>query len=212
MKKVTKKSLDELAKVMPPLSVQEQRSCIGGSIYYSPGSGSYLGAWNDGFPDIRVINPDDFYELTRSGSAGGVTGASIGNELIRLSSKLSSNDSMLSPIYSVMAQSIGYNGVVGLIPQTPENRNKYGAAQSGSIYLNPSLLDNNFYNTMSILVHEKHHCDTPEDNSDTNKSEFEAYKAMINSAYFANATEGFQKLMREKYEYYKGQVASGNRT
>lgn len=203
MKKVTKKSLDELAKVMPPLSVQEQRSCIGGSIYYSPGSGSYLGAWNDGFPDIRVINPDDFYELTRSGSAGGVTGASIGNELIRLSSKLSSNDSMLSPIYSVMAQSIGYNGVVGLIPQTPENRNKYGAAQSGSIYLNPSLLDDNFYNTMSILVHEKYHCDDSSGSKSTAQRECDAYQAMFSSPYFANASGKFREAMENQYQIYK---------
>ena len=90
MRKVTRKSLDELAKVMPVLSEMEQRSFIGGTEY--PPSGSHTqpytweeydrmvasGNWNGGYivgvgymsPDV-VITGDQRTTSSFSGTALG---------------------------------------------------------------------------------------------------------------------------------------------
>lgn len=58
MKKITKKSLDELAKIMPPLSEEEQRGCIGGTLYFNE-SGVFLTQIGAG-ADARICASSDF--------------------------------------------------------------------------------------------------------------------------------------------------------
>ncbi len=57
--KLTKKSLKELAEIMPVLSEKEQESCIGGTHFYNL-SGVSLGSVGPG-DDIRIISQDELY-------------------------------------------------------------------------------------------------------------------------------------------------------
>ncbi len=54
MKRVLKKSLDELSKVMPIINESEQSSCVGGTFYFDA-QGNYFGSKGSG-DTIRVLN------------------------------------------------------------------------------------------------------------------------------------------------------------
>ena len=58
-RKLTKKSLNELAEIMPVLNEQERKSCIGGTQFYNL-SGTFLGSVGPG-NDIRIISPEELY-------------------------------------------------------------------------------------------------------------------------------------------------------
>ena len=58
-RKLSQKSLNELAEIMPVLSEKEQESCIGGTHFYNL-SGTFLGSVGPG-NDIRIISQEELY-------------------------------------------------------------------------------------------------------------------------------------------------------
>lgn len=61
MKKVTKKSLDELARIMPALSEEEQRSYVGGTWYFDV-SGAFLEQVGTG-NDVRIMWMSEYQDF-----------------------------------------------------------------------------------------------------------------------------------------------------
>ncbi len=72
-RKITKKSLDELAKIMPVLTEQEARECVGAAKFYDISSGNSLGQIG-GSTAVRFISINEFETLKSSYPTGGING------------------------------------------------------------------------------------------------------------------------------------------
>ena len=74
-RKATKKSLDELRKIMPVLSEKQQRACIGSARYYDV-QGNFLGTFGSGL-EMRVIAPESFSHLLSTGDSSRLHGTPL---------------------------------------------------------------------------------------------------------------------------------------
>lgn len=68
MKKLTKKSLEELAQVMPVLSEVEMRECVGGDIVYINADGVFLRKENNPTVNEVRIEGTSFYKTLPEGT------------------------------------------------------------------------------------------------------------------------------------------------
>ncbi len=98
-RKVTKMTLDEMAKTMPVLTEQEMRECIGCSGYSYQWSGSMYtiseaesmannGTWQGGFVEGWGYIPSNNSPDSGSGSTGGDSGYTAGDKIGMCSSAL----------------------------------------------------------------------------------------------------------------------------
>lgn len=184
MKKLTKKNLHELAISMPIIDEIEQQNFMGGTFYYGC-SGNYLGSSGSG-SDIRIA--DDW------GSIG---------ESIPFSS---ASSAVVGGVLTSMANMLGYSGIVGISTYNPD---KYAqTSELGQITYNigsPSFSQDNYYDFLCTLLHEKHHVDTLHDFG-TLESEYYAYKNVLISFAFTQASDEYKAHVQERYDHYRNEL------
>lgn len=207
MKKITKKSLDELAKVMPPMSEQEQRSFIGGERYYSP-SGVFLGKVGSS-DQIRIVD-DLMFQLNC-----GVSGFNQDPSKINIwstSLNQASDATYQSVIRSIMADNgdiapnmnieIDYVGTYYM--RTIRGFNNSGVC-SVELRVNRSEFTNgNYYDLKSTLSHEYMHWSNPDRTGVTGsiQSEEEALKAQASAGDWKNASPEYKDMFRQRCADY----------
>jgi len=168
---------------MPIIDEIEQQNFMGGTFYYGY-SGNYLGSSGSG-SDIRIAE--------EWGSIG---------ESIAFSEAASS---VVGGVLTSMANSIGYSGTVGMSSYSPE---KYAQAYLGQITYNigsPSFSQDNYYDFLCTLLHENHHVNTPHDNG-TLESEYYAYKSVLISFAFTQASDEYKAHVQERYDHFRNEL------
>lgn len=195
MKKLTRKNLNTLAAVMPVLSETEQRECVGGFIYIN--SGGDILAYDGGSYEMVVVDhlPNDY--LTNFPDSGNFA---VQQDCIK--------QSILSNIANSMG--IGPDNSLGITFEFYENEKEgqYGmynnVVRTIGINTNGKLYkeSNNYHDFTILLYHEKHHAMTPEDVG-TDRSEYEAYKAMLTHGGAEHCSDSFYQEMYNQYlKYY----------
>lgn len=179
MKKLTKKSLDELARVMPVISEAKQRVFFGGTWYYDT-SGTLVGFTPDESDEIRVVN-----------STWGT------GDTLKFSE---ASQETQGKILSTIGQSAGISGTVQIYGVS--NQNEYakyshnndivGVNSSGSFYGS-----GNYYDFLSMLIHESYHQSNRWDGSDRN--ELEALLYQMNHYTFGKTSAKFQSGVLAEY-------------
>lgn len=194
MRTLTRKKLDMLAEVMPVLSETEQRKCIGGFIYIT--SGGHILDYDGGSYEMVVTNqlPEDY--LTNMPDSG--------NFAIQ-------QDWIKQGILSSMANNMGVGSgeLSGVVIEFYEDEKEGQYAMyndaTGVIGINTNSRlfkeSNNYHDFTTLLQHEIHHAMTPEDTG-TYKSEYEAYKAMLNLGGAEHCSDSFYREMYNQYLNY----------
>ena len=181
MRKLTKKSLEDLAKTMSVIDETEQQNFVGGTFYYDY-NGNYLGSYGTG-NDVRIA--------TSMSDIGGSIAFS------------SAPSSVVGSVLTNMSRFLGYSGIVGI--SYNDNETNYGSATAGQIMYNPGspafVGDNNF-NFWCTLVHEMHHVNTPGDVG-TDQSEYYAILSVKNSYYYTMASEQYKIHVENNLTYYR---------
>ncbi|SFL04934.1 hypothetical protein SAMN05216357_111106 [Porphyromonadaceae bacterium KH3CP3RA] len=180
MKKLTKKSLDELAENALNVSELEQQTIIGGAFYFDY-SGNYLGSSGPG-SDIRIA-----------------TGLGSISTSIPFSEAASST---VGGVLTNMAHLIGYSGTVGT--DFFENPGKYAQAAGGQITYNmgsPAFDQGNYFDFLCTLIHENHHVITPYD-AGTPQSEYYAYRAVKDSYFYSLVSNEYRAHIESSYNHY----------
>lgn len=183
MKKLTKKSLDELAKQMPSVSELEQQSLIGGSFYFDQ-AGNFVGTHGAG-NDIIIANT-----ILNSGIPFSIA-----------------SDATIRAVLTTMANAMGISGEIGLIY---ESDNKFAVTDpSGNISFNcysELMSSNNYYDYLSILRHEQHHQMTVGYSGSWLQNEYQSFIYQINDSSFQYASDWLRDYtMTNYYNLHYGQ-------
>ncbi len=205
-RKITRKTLDELRKVMPVLTEQEQREYIGKTMYFDSSSGNFLGKVGPS-SEIRIVNSSTFESL-----------------------KYCNDDSELYP-YSFALNSVNYsiqkNIITSIAREHKINLNSgasislinvpcdsgyilYGQADlKGNIEINinsPSYTSANYYDLLMTLYHEKYHTTVSRDNFFSKEAELGAYEFERNSPEFQYASESCRNRIINKIAELKAEL------
>lgn len=177
MKKLTKKSLDELAMVMPVISETKLRNYFGGAFYYNE-SGGFLGETNDGRNSILI-------------------GSSINDPKAKLFSAV--DPEIVCNVLTTMGKSIGIDGEVTYY-EDDENMNKQGSiTNDGQIAINYSSRlfgagKNDYYSFLSVLNHEHFHQILKKRGVSNSKlEEYLALKYEMSQPSFENTSPSYKK-------------------
>lgn len=196
MKKLRKTTLDELAKRMPILSENEQRSSIGGAWYYDA-SGNYLGELNEGYNQILIADPYTFERAVEEDK----------------SPQTFDLDTISYVARDLIIEHIGKKFGLDLQGKDLENPGRNGVFNSSGIFVNNNsdvFLRGNIYDVFLIGIHEKNHEDT-QGNAGTHESEAEAYEAMITHPDFQYASKEYQNYIFKQYNYHMNNSGSLNK-
>lgn len=193
MKKRKKFNLSDLAKILPEMDSEEQRSSQGGDWYFTP-DGTPLGHIGVG-DTVRVVDSRLFEQNKYSESLLNERGATI----------LSQAD--LNAQYKVLrtladGTPVGITSYSDKLAQTEYcNGESYVSInQSSSVYSGA-----NYYNLRMILYHENIHVGQGElINTNLYNCEKEAYFLMMAHMDFLNCTPEFQAAIRQSAETYYG--------
>lgn len=184
MKKLTRKSLDELARVMPVISEAKQRIYFGGTFYYN-NSGQLLGEIPDGNYAIKIGNS--------TGDSGAIDFSA-------------SNQDTKNNVLTTMANSIGISGSIGFF-ENPENPNHMGGIDaSGNIYVNSNAkiyLSGNYYDFLSVLHHEHYHQMTLSGYAfSSGQNEYQALIYEINQSGFQYTSDYYKSGTYNAYDQF----------
>ncbi|HMM18642.1 hypothetical protein [Proteiniphilum sp. X52] len=178
MKKLTRKSLDELAKTMPIVSKTQQNGFIGGAMYFDS-NGNFVGSYGEG--NGIIIAPT----ILHSGISFDVA-----------------SPETVGKVMTTMARAVGISGNVNIIF---DRGDLYGRAhEDGSVDFNYNaniMAHNNYYDFLSVLHHENHHLMSMED-AGTSQSEFQALIYEINQPSFQNTSEYYRSNTMYQYNSY----------
>lgn len=183
MKKLTKKSLDELAEKMSVVNESEQQSLVGGSFYFDQ-SGNFLGRYGAG-NDIIIAN-----SILHSGIPISIA-----------------SDATIRGVLNTMANAMGISGGIGVVRT---GNNIYAEfdpeTEKISFNLNSELLSsNNYYDYLSVLHHEHHHQMTSGD-AGSLQSEYQAFIHQINQPSFQYVSNWLRDYtMTNYYNLHYGQ-------
>ena len=184
MKKLTKKSLDELAEKMPVVSESEQQCLIGGTFYFDY-EGNFIGKIDDGRNELRVAT-----SIIAIDSSVGFSQAS---------------QNTVGAVLSTMAHTMGISGNIdmGYLPGNIAQTNSNGQI---TFNIASSLFNaSNYYDFLSVLYHEHHHQMTMGDHG-SGQSEYQALIYEINQSSFQYTSEAYrQDTMSLYYNYHSGQ-------
>lgn len=151
MRKLTRKNLDELAKVMPVISANVKSQYIGGAVYFDT-NGNRLG--NLGSSDeIRVITKELFDQYTKNG------GENTELDELGTSFKDSSGSIQRSIIQDYINQ---YASEVTSFELSNMTGNIATVSSKGELTLKISSISNE-YELISTLQHENYHLSTVDD-------------------------------------------------
>ncbi len=212
-RKITRASLDELAKIMPTLTEQEQTKYIGGTRFYST-EGIYLGLV--GSSDIlRIVDEQSFktnlkFKTTDQDNAG-------------YSLKSAPRDILATFLKGAVGSDIGFTGNIYPVRSgTASQTGPMGFNAPDKFFLNidDSIVFTNYYAFRSALEHEKSHYNTSSSSGIWNRDdpnhdilvatdELKAYSAQVNGTYFKNAPKEYKK-MTAQYWYQNVLIANPN--
>jgi hypothetical protein len=201
-KKLTRKSLDELAKEMPTINENMQRSFIGGDIFYDQ-SGNFLGNFGPG-DAFKVISDSEYDDLVQYGINPNRTyGVSLADTSISTSVKYKVMMGYLSS-YGITNVQLrpDYTWQAGFVPEPGGSGHVFTMNSSGVCLQNESSL-------LSTLDHESYHMATNYINSPT--TEVEAITQQVNSATYASTNDDYRRMTaRYLYEQYSTGSISGS--
>lgn len=175
MKKLGKSTLEELAKRMPVLTENEQRSSIGGYRYYDE-SGNFLGEIGS-HDTVRITSRDNYNVAIENGASS--------PDSIDFSS--ASDDAKSNIIKSICAE----HNITVETEINNKNPNVNGTANGERILINITgsiVSTGHYYDIVLIAVHEQDHMDTRHDTGNKEASERTAWQAMRDHEYFWNAS------------------------
>ncbi len=182
MKKLTKKSLDELAKEMPIIDETYQKTFIGGTYYYDIASGTFFGQIGSS-DDVRFVNSSE-YEMCQNLNA-----EHYGSTFVSVSS-----GTQAAYIKNF------FGGTGNIIISSTTNTDVAGLTASGNLVINPnSSVWVNKNDTSSTLYHEMIHYNAndytinPNDQNSINQAEFTAFMAQISTAEYQNTSASYKK-------------------
>ncbi len=191
--KLNRKSLDELAEIMPVLNDDEQRMLIGGTYYYTP-DGYFLGTLGLG-SEIRITDAATYKKEFNSGNV---------TKLHSISTEFDSS---------------GYDAKWGIVNEIgsgmgiPIVRLYSGPTNQGALWSqangfrintnSPSFTSGNYHEIYLILLHEKKHSEYTPAQYGVNRSELKAYEAVLEHSYFQDTTSRFRSTILSEYQKYK---------
>lgn len=194
MKKLTKKSLDELAKQMPVLDEIHQKTFIGGTHYYDL-SGNYLGKIGSS-DEVRFTTPESYsYYLPINAENGGSSFANVNS---------GTQTAFIKKIF----------GTTGNVYINPSSNYAAGLSSSGNLIIDPnSFIWNNRSDALSTLYHENMHYNN-RDYAKTNpyeiyQAEFTTYMAQISSYEYQQTTAAYKRETAEALYYYSNLLNKG---
>lgn len=193
MRVVTKKSLEELAKVMPVIHEEEARAIIGGTIYYDV-SGNRLGTVGSS-DEIRVVAKDEWEDYNNQ------IGFNIEKDYNKMGTPLSlTNDATKTLVTSIYAKRFGFLGtqVNSKIDLKADARIHPNDPDKVAIQYNSMIMDheNDLINTMQ---HEKYHHITGSVGSATD-DEIAAIEYQISQPEYTSTTNNY-KIKTGDYLY-----------
>jgi len=184
MKKLTKKSLDELAENMSVVNESEQQYLVGGSFYFDH-AGNFIGNYGHG-NDIIIAN-----SILHSGIPFSLA-----------------NDATINAVLTTMANAMGISGGIGVV-RTGDNRYAEFNSETGKISfnLNSELMSsNNYYDYLSVLRHEQYHQMTAGYSGSWLQNEYQAFIYQINDSSFQYASDWLRDYtMTNYYNLHYGQ-------
>lgn len=190
MRKLTRKNLDELAKVMPVISEVEQATYNGGTVYCDL-SGHYLGKVGMG-DDLKFISSTDFeYYQTNNIEGGGKSFGELDNN---------------GRVHFIMNNSSFERGQISIRNDSDSGYAAIILEQGMVVFKNDSAW-NNYHDALSTLEHEWYHFKEHHYEANTGiehvRNEIETYLMQINSAGFSNTSYEYKKRVAEDlYHYY----------
>lgn len=189
-RKLTKKNLDELAKKMPVLSEDLQRSFVAGTRFYNL-SGDLIHQTYDGSDSIRVIS--DMNSWAMGGAFFPMENSFAFNE---------ADSTTVKNILSSIGKSVGINGDINI---GFRQGTVAWVDSSGCVFFNMAsdVFDNaNYYDILSVLNHENHHQKTPHDFGTTG-SELAALEYEMSLSTFQLTSQQYQNSTIAYYNSLK---------
>lgn len=204
MKKLTKKSLDELAKEMHVMSEEEQESMLGRAYYYDL-YGNLIGICGDS-SEIRVID-NSLYGAAIAGGLGGISGD--GDWRNNLMGSIPFRDSTLQQRTNII-RSIGIqaglsNYYMDIRDLDNYTRNGEYNHSTGMVTINSNSIlfefgnYNDFYCT---LKHENYHKNNYIPNGSTAQMERDAYNHVLDQDQYDYASPYYKDLVARNYSHY----------
>lgn len=179
MKKLSRKNLDELAKVMPVLSETEQKAFVGGTVYCDL-SGNYLGKVGVG-DDLKFISQSDFNYYKDNNLEG--MGVSLGGL----------NDAGLE---GFIKNHFSFDNKI--IRTSEQSELGAGLTENGNLKINTNHFAwNNYYDALSVLEHEAYHYQKRHyiftGTADKIENELETYRYQMHTSTFDKTSKEFQQ-------------------
>ena len=200
MKKNRKKfNLHDLAGQVEKMSLSEQKSSAGGDMYFTP-DGQCLGEYGQG-SSLQVISQRDFDHYKNYGESG------LNNFAIVFSEAGYEAQSRIASAMAGQACRIYDN------PQDPTEHGNTGYAYDpltgaliptsiGLNYNGQVVQSNNYWDILSIIVHEKCHYSLGyNDTWDGRYAEYMCLQAQFNDPNFSRCSQNFQDAMRRAEHY-----------
>ncbi len=191
MKKRKRFNLSDLARMLPEMDHEEQRSSQGGDWYFTP-DGTPLGYVGVG-DTVRVVDPRVFEQNSYSESLLNERGA-----IILSQADLDAQYKVLRSLADGTPVGIGsFDGKAGQT-QYHNGESHVSINQNSSVFINA-----NYYNLKMVLYHENIHVRQGEAISYNHYyCEQEAYFLMMTHPYFTCCTPQFQNSIRQEAEFY----------
>ncbi len=219
-RKVTRKTLEELAKIMPVLTEQEQRSCKGGAMFINIENGEELGRLGPSSM-IRVCTQDEFNNFKGMADSDNTIFESQGQSFKSMGFA-SSGAEGAALMKQIVQRLTGYQG--GVSPNSGYDE-KMGFALKPNNTIDGLVYDPSYeylynYDTLSsMLYHEKTHYGTGGGGSGVldktldNTNEDDAYLAQCNQTNFLQLPYGFRKDLAKGWltstsKYSKSDIAT----
>lgn len=195
--KLTRKSLDELADIMPVLSEDEQGHCIGGADFYDL-SGNFLDSVGPG-SDIRIISQRDLntaMQESQNNNDYTYKSSSSWGSYIQQESNLSSDS-----VKNIISHITGMNQ--GNILVSSGKIEEAASLVTSGYYLiqidRTSLSLRNTESLKSTMRHETNHIMRPTDN--TWLDEDDAYMDQTSDSSFKSLPLDYRQRIAEMWEY-----------
>lgn len=213
-RKLTKKSLNELAQVMPVLSEKEQDELVGGAQLFTK-DGTYLGQVGTS-QEVRITTENTYtqlqsYDLSYQDSLVGNMSAGLSGQAIQTMEK----------VMNSIAQMAGIDSGIKIEVKNVQGWTAYGSTTStGGIWLNANsdtiVYDGcNMYDFMSTIIHENYHLHDTTDKRYGDQRELNALYAEQSGYYYSLTSDAYKKenntnirKVKEKLENYNNQPLS----
>lgn len=200
MKKLNRKSLDELARKLPVINESEQRQLIGGIRYYD-GSGNFIGKF--GSSDNIMITVASEAMISEAYASSGMANE-YDNFIYNSSMSYSETPevtkvAVFNSILNELESGVGVTGTVGIVDGAKfDSESNKICVDFAHIYFQ----EGNYYNIKTILSRELYSGTILTDYSEQYRLEYEAYYQQIYSPDFENLTSVLKAALINNFNYY----------